>query len=1239
MKLKEKYSIKNNLFTKKKMLFSLFLMLLFSVFMGQAQTVSVTRVGAHPTEVTPEPAINGRFRVSRTPFNVLSPALSVTISVGGTADPTDDYTPIATTVTIPAGSGSRVVNIGSIVDDVIVEGDETIILSVVNQPSYDVSTTQGSVTLFLRDNDFEPTLSATDATATEAAGAGRTGEFTVDLGSVNYTGSPITVNVSRLGTSTASTADYSSVPTPTNVSIADGEQTGTITITPVNDDFAEGNETLTARIIGGTGYELIAPAALRTASITITDDDTVGVNVSAISGNTTEAVGTATFRVTLNSQPTAAVNVALSSSDTTEGTVPATVNIPVANWDTGVLVTVTGVDDVLVDGSQNYNIITGNVTSADANYNALNGGAVANVPVTNEDDDIYTATLTATDATATEAVEVGRDGVFTVDLGRVNTTGSAINVNFQILPSSTTTGVDYASIGTSVSIANGNQTGLITINPTNDAILEGSETVAIQLVAGANYELGTPISVITDTVTIQDDDTATLTIEDVTVNEDVVGGNLVFTVTLDNAVDGGTTVSYTFLNGTATGGGVDYTGVANSVTFAGTASETETIEVPIVDDTELEESETFTIRLSGATNGVLIGGGTATGTIGDDDNCAPTPLLSPDAPSAEFCGDIQANLNDYTDSAPPAGMVLTWSQSSNPLNAGARLTAAESQDVTVQGSFFGYFYDSANDCAGGVLEIELISNDIPTIISTAGETKCDSDSGLITATPSDGASIRWFDRPTGGTQIGAGSSFVTPIVDESTFFYAEAIANGCPSLERIAVEVTILKTPLSGTASNAVACNLNSTQQPLSLIDLDTRLSGDVDKGEWTFVSGPSTLEINQDNEVNFLEEAVGEYIFRYTTTGAQTPCTNSSTDVTITVVSDCTPDPIDLEVLKTLNNPNAIIGENVIFTITVNNISTNEAKNITIGDVLESGFLYVSSEASMGMYNEVSGNWIFEDLEAGESASLIIEATVLEGGVYSNTAELLESFPLDNNLANDTATVSLELEIPEGTDLEITKTALSSRPLVGDEVVFTVTVKNNSKEGESVSQIRISEEIDIENFVLAEEPISEPGSTYDINTGVWTIPALARGEEAVLTITVTVPNEGMFTNTASLLSSFPADSNAENNEAVAEVIVSVPTPAEEGFLFNQFSPNGDGTNDVLKFQDTDVLPDFSNVSITIFDRYGNVVVEKSNITDTIIWDGLYEGKQSPAGTYFYVLNLVNEGGVEVKKGWIQLIR
>ena len=46
-----------------------------------------------------------------------------------------------------------------------------------------------------------------------------------------------------------------------------------------------------------------------------------GFVISAITGSTTEAGGTATFTVNLKSQPTANVSIALSSSDSTEGSV------------------------------------------------------------------------------------------------------------------------------------------------------------------------------------------------------------------------------------------------------------------------------------------------------------------------------------------------------------------------------------------------------------------------------------------------------------------------------------------------------------------------------------------------------------------------------------------------------------------------------------------------------------------------------------------------------------------------------------------------------------------------------------------------------------------------------------------------------------------------------------------------------------------------------------------------------
>jgi uncharacterized membrane protein YeaQ/YmgE (transglycosylase-associated protein family) len=130
--------------------------------------------------------------------------------------------------------------------------------------------------------------------------------------------------------------------------------------------------------------------ALAGSTFAAEENFVISIGVTAISGNTTEAGGTATFTVTLASQPTADVTIPLSSSDLTEGTVPASVTITPAQWDTGVVVAVTGVDDLIIDGDIAYSIVTGDPTSTDPNYDALGAGDVGDVCVANEDDESFT---------------------------------------------------------------------------------------------------------------------------------------------------------------------------------------------------------------------------------------------------------------------------------------------------------------------------------------------------------------------------------------------------------------------------------------------------------------------------------------------------------------------------------------------------------------------------------------------------------------------------------------------------------------------------------------------------------------------------------------------------------------------------------------------------------------------------------------------------------------------------------
>ena len=113
-----------------------------------------------------------------------------------------------------------------------------------------------------------------------------------------------------------------------------------------------------------------------------------GISVTPTSGlTTTEAGGTAQFSVVLTSASSANVTIGISSSDTTEGTVSTTsLTFTTANWMTPQTVTVTGVDDYIVDGDVAYTVVTAAAVSADGNYSGLNA---SDVSVTNTDNDTF----------------------------------------------------------------------------------------------------------------------------------------------------------------------------------------------------------------------------------------------------------------------------------------------------------------------------------------------------------------------------------------------------------------------------------------------------------------------------------------------------------------------------------------------------------------------------------------------------------------------------------------------------------------------------------------------------------------------------------------------------------------------------------------------------------------------------------------------------------------------------------
>src|SRR5205809_97369 len=206
---------------------------------------------------------NGVIRFHRT--GDTSQAIQVSWTFSGTAVNGDDYQQLPTTSPFPAGLADADLTITPI-DDVEVEGDETVIVTLVAGAGYTVGS-PSSATVTIHDNDQgppqQPTVSvaATDPEASEPGAD--PGTFT--LSRSGSMASALTVRYSLSG-SAANGIDYQSL--PTSVTIPAGAASATVTVTPIDDSQVEGDETVVLTLSQDAAYNVGSP---NSATVTIHD--------------------------------------------------------------------------------------------------------------------------------------------------------------------------------------------------------------------------------------------------------------------------------------------------------------------------------------------------------------------------------------------------------------------------------------------------------------------------------------------------------------------------------------------------------------------------------------------------------------------------------------------------------------------------------------------------------------------------------------------------------------------------------------------------------------------------------------------------------------------------------------------------------------------------------------------------------------------------------------------------------
>jgi|GEM_PF-2497044 len=434
---------------------------------------------------TTEGGSPGYVEFTRSGGNINS-ALSVTYTASGTATSGTDYSALTGTATIPAGQSSFNENITALRDN-LVEGDETVILTMTDTGTTYLAGASSSATVTISDDP--PIVSLTAADTTEGRDPGYV-TFTRTGGDIN---SSLSVSYTIGGTATAGT-DYTAVSGA--VSIPAGLASINENITALRDNLVEGDETVILTISGaGTTYIAGSPS---TATVTIADDPPI---VSLTVANTTEGQdpGYVTF-----TRAGGDINSALSVSYTIGGTATA------------------GADYTALSGAVT---IPAGQSSVNENITALRDNLVEdNETVTLEifPTSIYllpdqalsfTAVVTITDEppvvsvnTINDASEPDSNGLlrFTRAGGDLN---SSLSVSYSV-GGTATPDADYAALSGAVEFPAGESTVDVTLTVIDDTIIENDESVVATVLSSLNNNVGMPGVA---TVMIADNDKLILT--------------------------------------------------------------------------------------------------------------------------------------------------------------------------------------------------------------------------------------------------------------------------------------------------------------------------------------------------------------------------------------------------------------------------------------------------------------------------------------------------------------------------------------------------------------------------------------------------------------------------------------------------------------------------------------------------------------------------------------------------------
>jgi chitinase len=472
-----------------------------------------------------------------------------------------------------------------------------------------------------------PTLGIDSASITE--GNSGTQMLAFDLTLTAAASGAVTVDYTSADSSAIAGEDYEAVSGTLNIPA--GTTSAQLLATINGDDCFEEDETFSITLSNiSANAQLVAGSATATIS---NDDLRRSLSVAdaeIIEGDT----GTSEMLFTVSLDSTSCFATAanytsniVTASDTDFVVETQSFTIPAGDTSVQIPVTING--DTIYESDET---LTVNIEDTPAHIEVGDGEAFGTIRT----DDL--PPLTISGAEILEGDDVTTIMVFSVDLA-----GITNDISFDFATSDISATVadnDYTAASGTIVIPAGETHANIDVEVSGDLAPESHEDLRVtlsNLVGDAVLSPGIDFAI----GTILDDDSPVVVDPTITVLQQGGGSEngsspAVFGFYLNTVLTGRVQVDYFTSDITATAG-VDYTARSGRVTIpAGSTSVL--VEVPVIDDTEIEGNEYFSMELSLVSGSATLAQPRATGTVFDDDYVGPV-ILSANPRTAIFEGD------------------------------------------------------------------------------------------------------------------------------------------------------------------------------------------------------------------------------------------------------------------------------------------------------------------------------------------------------------------------------------------------------------------------------------------------------------------------------------------------------------------------------------------------------------------------------------------------------------------------